>query len=123
MVCCEEEDKVAAFQAKIYGIDSDELKEQLQKWVESQVEIIGWNTTLKVSSTWEFNLPDDELLDSDATCFASNSSNSSSNMWMIIALVFIVAFLLVVIGVIVKRACIWACFRRGDGYGAMEEKG
>ena len=68
-----------AYQTKIYGVDNNELKSQIQKWVDSQPQIEGWNTVLSVSSTWQFGLSDDALLDSEAKCESSTSQMSGSS--------------------------------------------
>ena len=75
LVCCDEQKDEVAFQAKIYGVDNNELKNKIQKWVDSEPQIEGWNTVLRVSDTWQFGLSDNALLDSEAECESSTSDS------------------------------------------------
>lgn len=87
LVCCDERKEEIAFQAKIFDIDSNELKSQIQKWVDSQPRIRGWSTLLNVSKSWHFGLSDDTFLESEAKCEEvqtseddlSSTSNSDSS--------------------------------------------
>ena len=74
LVCCDERKEEIAFQAKIFDIDNNELKSLIQKWVDSQPRIRGWNTLLNVSKSWEFGLSDDTFLESEAICEEVQSS-------------------------------------------------
>ena len=76
-MCCDEQKDEIAYQAIIYDIDSNELMNYIQTWVDSQPEIKGWNVPLTVSKVWQYGLSDDAFLNSEAECEAQRSSESS----------------------------------------------
>ena len=114
LVCCDEQKDEIAFQAKIYGTDNNELKNQIQKWVDSQPQIGGWDAPLNVSNVWQYGLLDDAFFDSEAKCKEVQSSQSNLlssdfsastitlSVFLAIALVLF-ALLLMAIGIVWYR--------------------
>ena len=122
LICCATYRDEIAYQATFYDIhiDSAELETQLQNWIDSQPQIRAWNTVLKVSTTWRFDLPDDVYLDSEATCreqqssssdLGDSSSSSSTSPSITVSTIVLSA----VLGVVIIVIAIWAavsCYKK-----------
>ena len=116
LICCAEHRDEIAFQATFYNIhiDSRTLKVQLQNWVDSQPQIRAWNTALKVSTTWQFDLSDDVSFESEATCGEQQTSNLSANSSSTSITVPTIV-LSAVLGAVIIVLAIWAvisCFKK-----------
>ena len=109
LTCCGNRLDAVAYQARIissHDVSLDTIESVIGQWIASKPALPGWNSVLKVSSTWKYGLMEDALYvecSSPPVQELEKDTQTTYNIILIIVVVLVVLILAVVIPLLIYK--------------------